>query len=565
VPDDNSCETVAPREAQPPFVLALDVGTSSVRAALYDSAAREVANTQSRLARRFCTTADGGAEVDAEESVNAVLQVINGCLARVSSISRIDALAVSCFWHSLVGVDASGRALTPVYGWADTRAAREVERLRARFDERETHARTGCRFHASYWPAKLLWLRYEHADTFRRVARWMSFGELLTLRLCGVTAASVSMASGTGLFDQRACVWDAPLVEFLNLRTEQLPTLAGDGERFMPAGEFATRFAVLARTRVFPAIGDGAANNVGEGCTTRARAALMVGTSAAMRVLYAGDVPDKLDSALWCYRLDRRRVCVGGALSDGGGLFDWMRRTLALDANAKESAALLDVNMKESGVSLNANAKEAVESGGESIEYGVESVESLENSVESFEEFEREVAALAPDAHGLTVLPFWAGERSAGWHAHAAGAILGLTAHTRAAEIVRAALESVAYRLAVVARALDSHAPQAEVRASGGALRRSRAWAQIIADVTNRPLRLSRFREASSRGVALLALEATGAIKSMDEIETAAGELVEPDAARHAIYQRGLERQQKFYDLLINDQKVARLLLNSSG
>ncbi|HYH84208.1 MAG TPA: gluconokinase [Pyrinomonadaceae bacterium] len=519
VPHDNSDEAAEPCDAQPPFVLALDVGTSSVRAALYDSAAREVAGTQARFSRGFCTTADGGAQVDAEESVEEVLRVVAESLALVPALlaPKIESLAVSCFWHSLVGVGAGGHALTPVYGWADTRAARQAEALRERFDERETHARTGCRFHASYWPAKLLWLQQENADTFRSVERWMSFGELLTLRLCGAGAASVSMASGTGLFDVRACAWDAPLVEFLNLRPAQLPPLADDGESFALSADAAARLPFLKRARVFPAIGDGAANNIGEGCATSARAALMIGTSAAMRVVYEGDAPEAVDPALWLYRASRRRVCVGGALSDGGGLFDWMTRTLALAATTDESTT-------------------------------------------SVEEFEQAVAALAPDAHGLTVLPFWAGERSTGWHAHAAGALLGLTSHTRPVEIVRAALESVAYRLALVARSLDALAPGAELRASGGALRNSIAWAQIVADVMGRPLRLSRIGEASSRGAALLALEATGAIKSVCDIETPAGETVEPNAAHHEIYARGLERHQKFYDLLIGNQEIARLL-----
>src|SRR5687767_9892947 len=104
VPHDNSDEAAEPLDAQPPFVLALDVGTSSVRAALYDAAALEVAGTQARLMRGFCTTADGGAQVEAEESVADVLRVVAESLALIPTqlASRIESLAVSCFWHSLV-------------------------------------------------------------------------------------------------------------------------------------------------------------------------------------------------------------------------------------------------------------------------------------------------------------------------------------------------------------------------------------------------------------------------------------------------------------------------------
>jgi gluconokinase len=511
--------TAPPREAEPPFVLALDVGTSGVRAAFYDARGREVGGTEARLARAFCTTADGGSEADAEESVAEVARLLDEALGRAPSevSARADALAVSCFWHSLVGVSRAGRAVTPVYGWADTRAAAQAERLGREFDERETHARTGCRFHPSYWPAKLLWLREERPRLWREAARWVSFGELLTERLCGAARASVSMASGTGLFDQRALDWDAPLAGALDLNPEQFSPLARRGEALALNEEFAARWPSLRAARVLPAVADGAANNVGEGCTTRARVALMVGTSGAMRVAYEGDPPARLDSGLWCYRVDERRALVGGALSDGGGLYAWLKETLALAPK-----------------------------GG-----GVTESESWTGE----EELERAVAALAPDAHGLTVLPFWSGERSTGWHARAAGAILGLRAHTRPAEIVRAALEAVAYRFAHVAAALAEHAPGAEVRASGGALRASRAWTQILADVLGRPVRPSRVREASSRGAALLALEATGAIQSVSDLDAPAGRGVEPDPARGAVYRRGLERQQKFYDLLIDNRQ----------
>lgn len=512
VPADTLEGKIHPRDAMTPLVLAIDVGTSSVRAAIYDAAAREVASTQSQLVRRFCTTAHGGSEVEADDAFRDVARAIDESLRLAASakLAHVGAVAVSCFWHSLVGVDAEGRALTPVYGWADTRAAEDAARLRDEFDERATHARTGCRFHSSYWPAKFRWLRRERADAWRASAGWMTFGEYLTLRLCGETRASISMASGTGIFNQRECDWDATLAEGLGLRAERLPALARDDESLAISDEHAARWPALRGARLFPATGDGGANNVGEGCTSRERVALMVGTSGAMRVAYEGEPPAALDSGLWCYRINRRRVVVGGALSDGGGLFAWLRNSLAQPA--------------------------------------------------SEEEFERAVAELAPDAHGLTILPFWAGERSTGWNAHASGSILGLTAHTRPFEIVRAALEAVAYRFASIAHALEAHAPGARITASGGALRLSLSWPQIIADVLGRPLHLSGVHEASSRGAALLALASMGAIKSLDDAEAPTSAAIAPDAARREIYLRGLERQRAFYELLVNDQEAARML-----
>src|SRR6185436_11693294 len=91
----------------------------------------------------------------------------------------IDAVGVSAFWHSLVGADAAGRALTPVLPWSDLRADDEAAALRKELNERRVHDRTGCRLHPSYWPARLRWFRAHEGSLFRRVDRWMSFTDLL--------------------------------------------------------------------------------------------------------------------------------------------------------------------------------------------------------------------------------------------------------------------------------------------------------------------------------------------------------------------------------------------------
>ncbi|HEX8096821.1 MAG TPA: gluconokinase, partial [Pyrinomonadaceae bacterium] len=365
------------------LVLALDVGTSGVRGALFNSRARELTGTASRIVRGPEATHAGEATLDADEALEQAATTVDAVLAKSAGpAARIQSVAVSCFWHSLVGVNDEGRAVTPVFGWGDTRAARAAEELRARFDERATHARTGCRFHPSYWPAKLLWLRREHADVYKRVSRWMSFGEYLLSRFCGEAAASLSMASGTGLLDLRRCVWDEELLAFLGLDTAQMPAISATDAAFNSlTPEYARRWPQLSGARLSPAVADGAANNVGSGCTTHDRAALMIGTSGAMRVMWEGSPPDGLPPALWCYRVDDRRVLVGGALSDGGGLYHWLNEVLALEGDSQR--------------------------------------------------VEEELAAMEPDAHGLTVLPFWSGERSTGWAPEARGAILGLTTATR--------------------------------------------------------------------------------------------------------------------------------------
>lgn len=482
---------------KPSFVLSIDVGTSGVRAALFDERANEVHGVRSR---RNAETLSDFAELGADTLVDEVTKTIDELLTdNFHTTGQIELIAISTFWHSLIGIDAVGRATTPILTWADTRAAQIANDLPSRFDENEIHSRTGCRFHPSYWPAKLQWLKNEHTEKFHNTRSWLGFAEYLCLRLFGETATTISMASATGLFNQQQCNWDWDFVEALGIAPDTLPVIK-TGMNSQLSDAFALRWPALAKARLVTIVGDGAANNIGAGCTTKETIALMVGTSGAMRVVFAGDPPAQLEPGLWSYRVCNERVVVGGALSDGGGLFQWLTESM----NVNQDPAAL----------------------------------------------QKEIAALAPDAHRLTILPFWSGERSTGWLAEAHGGIFGLRQQTTPVELIRATLESIAYRFALIARALDRIAPDATLVASGNALRSSPVWAQIIADVLGRPLMFGGTPEASSRGAALLALEAVGKIGTIEEDSVLVEQVFEPDMTRHARYQQGLARQEELYQRL---------------
>lgn len=485
------------------LILALDVGTSSVRAGLYDVEGNVLPRTMIKMERKLAATDDGGAEIDADEAFQQVVDAVDNVLKRSSPrSSQIICVAISSFWHSLVGVDAKGQPTTKVFGWADTRSRDHVETLRKACDESEVHDRTGARFHSSFWPAKLMWLRSKQPKQFRATAKWLSFSDYLTFKLSGRYLTSVSMASATGIFDIRAITWDAPLAKTVKVKYDSFPEIAGDDERFHLTGEWSKRWPALAATGWFPAIGDGAANNLGAGCTTKSRAALMIGTSGAMRVAYKGEPPATIPSGLWCYRIDSDRVIMGGALSDGGGLYSWLKDNLRLPQKDDTTEA--------------------------------------------------EIAKRKPDGHGLTFLPFVAGERSTGYHEDATGAVLGLRTATDAVDIVQAALESVAYRFAEIYDELNDVVDIREIIASGGALRESPVWTQIIADVVGRKMSLPDTREASSRGAVLLALESIGRIKNIESLKIQRGRSFTPQRPSRLAYAKAKKRHRSFYDLLID-------------
>jgi gluconokinase len=164
---------------------------------------------------------------------------------------------------------------------------------------------------------------------------------------------------------------------------------------------------------------------------------------------------------------------------------------------------------------------------------------------------EAEIAKREPDGHGLIFLPFLAGERSTGYLESASGSILGLKSSTDTIDIVQAALESVAYRFAEIFDQLNEVVKIIEIIASGGALRESPVWTQIIADVIGRNMSLPDTREASSRGAVLLALETIGKIENIEQIQTPNGSHVEADKSRHVTYARARKHHEAKYKLLV--------------
>ncbi|MEA2527865.1 MAG: gluconokinase [Thermomicrobiales bacterium] len=496
-------------EAEAPLVLALDMGTSSLRALLFDRRGRPVDGTEAQRPYDLRTTPDGGAEADAAPLFELLLGCIDGALqAAGGRVAEIGAVGSSCFWHSLLGLDERGTAVTPIYYWADTRSVRQVDELRREIDVATMHARTGCPLHSSFWPAKLRWLRATAPATFGQVARWCSFGEYVMRRLHGEAAAGVSiaMASGTGMLDVRRLESDAEMLAVTGVDREQLaPLIDRDTPATSIGREYAARWPALAEVPWFPSLGDGACANVGGGAIGPDRLALTLGTSGAMRMVTPiVDLP--LPDRLWMYRLDRAHGILGGALSSGGNVPAWLRRLL--------------------GIEVAADAW-------------------------------REAGELAPDAHGLTMLPFIAGERAPSWNAHAHGVVAGLTLATGPKELLRAGMEAVAYRFALIYEALAPFAAAGhEIVAGGAAILNSPAWLQIIVDVLDHDvLAPPPDEEASARGAAIAALVAIGVLTDLsaapDPVDGAV--VYRPDRDRHERYRAGLARHVRLEGLLFPD------------
>jgi gluconokinase len=492
---------------------------------LFDQRAKVVEGTLASRPYSVRTAADGRAELDAEAMFNAFASALDEVVSKGEG-ANIAAVAASSLASNILAVDENGNALTPAYLYSDTRDADAVVDLRARVDWRPIYDRTGCPLHTSYLPARLLWIRQTQPELFMRASCWVSLHEYFLLRLFGRSIISHSLASWTGLLDRASLDWDEEVLTLVGVSRERLSPLASAKDSLTGLdGTYSARWKALSAARFFPALGDGAAANIGSGCSDASRIAVTVGTSGALRTVVPGAIavapllqpsrsgahrgdegspnppPLSIPAGLWLYHVDERRSLLGGSLNNGGNVFAYLRRTLRLPEPVAE---------------------------------------------------ERDLESLEPDAHGLTVLPYFAGERSPGYHGDARAAIVGLSLGTGPVEIMRATLEAVAYRMAAIFDLILLAIPaQREIIASGTALLHSPAWVQILADVIGQAITVSGEEQATARGAALLALEAVGAIRDAVDIVPAFGKTFTPNSQHRQVYMRARERQGRLYSLLI--------------
>jgi gluconokinase len=472
----------------PPLILALDVGTSSTKTALFNLRAEMLPATVAHEPYALRVGPDGTAELDASKLEQAVTRAIRRTLAarrKLAGNPPVVAVGMSCFWHSLLG-ERNGRP-SPIYTWADGRCRDDAERLRAHLNEKVYQAQTGCLLRAPYWPAKLRWLR--RTGKAPRDANWISPADWLYGRLTGTFTTSQSMANGTGLFDGRRRRWDPALLKLCGVREAQLPAISDEPWRqgaaeMLPALH---RFPELRDAQWFPALGDGACSNLGSDAVTGQNAALNLGTSGAVRVIRPTR-PAKVPTGLFCYQVDAQRALLGGAISNAGNLRVWALRELRLS--------------------------------------------------EQPQAIERALAGRSTPVPGLTVLPFWAIERSPSWPEHLSGTITGMTYATTALDLLQAVTESTYHRLAQITDLLAAHHGQLHLTVSGG-IQHSSGSLQRLANVLGRPLRACLEPEASLRGAAVYVAERMNQKVAL----LRPGKLYRPRAAAAAAYAQAREAQ----------------------
>jgi glycerol kinase len=455
------------------YILALDQGTTSSRAIVFDAGGEVRAVAQTELRQIFPQA--GWVEHDPMEIWRSQIAVAKQALER-AQITAADLAAIgianqretTVLWDRTTGLPLHNAIV-----WQDRRTAPDCDRLKAQGALPLVQSKTGLVIDAYFSGSKLRWL-LDHVPSARQraMAGELAFGTIDSWLLWNLTGGKVhatdaSNASRTMLYDIHAGRWDSELLDLMQIPPRVLPVVRGSSEIL---GESLPELLGRA-VPIGSIIGDQQAALFGQTCFTRGLAKNTYGTGCFM-LMHVGDEPavsrhQLLSTVAWQIGA-ARQYALEGSVFVGGAVVRWLRDGLGLIDSAAD-------------------------------------VENLAQSV--------------PDSGGVYLVPAFAGLGAPHWDQYARGSISGITGGTTAAHIARAAVESIAFQVADVLDVMrqDSAIAVRQLRADGGAAANN-LLLQFQADLLGVPVLRPKITETTALGAAYLAGLAVGFFKSQQEL-----------------------------------------------
>jgi len=456
-----------------PFILALDQGTTSSRAIVFDHDGAIKSVAQKEFTQMF--PAAGWVEHDPQEIWASQIGVAVEALGRahvrpkdLAAIGITNQRETTIVWDRETG--------EPVYNaivWQDRRTADYCERLKAEGAGETIQAKTGLLIDAYFSASKIRWILDNVPGARARAdAGKLAFGTVDTWLVWKLTSHSrhitdVSNASRTMLFDIHTLQWDEELLRLFGIPASMLPDVRSSSEIY---GNVSTTLGIES-VPIAGIAGDQQAALFGQMCRQPGMSKNTYGTGCFL-LQNIGTTPTRSNQRLVttvAWRIgERTEYALEGSVFIGGAVVQWIRDGLGLIRTAPEVEAL---------------------------------------------------AASVPDNGGVYLVPAFAGLGAPHWDPYARGTIVGITRGTTAGHLARAALESIAYQVADLldAMAADAGIPLKELRVDGGAATNDTLM-QFQADLLGVPVVRPAITETTALGAAYLAGLAVGFWPSVDAI-----------------------------------------------
>lgn len=484
-----------------PFVIGLDIGTTSTCGVLFSPAARSVQHAVS-LPMRLLSPEAGWSEQSPDEWWSNCLTILRD-LAEHASSGPILGLCVTGMVPTLVALDRNDRLLRNSIQQGDGRCGAEVEALRSQIDEARFLQRTGNGINQQLLTPKLMWLSKHEPSVFSQIRTVIGSYDYITYRLTGEKRVDVNWALEAGFYDIQQERLDSGLIELSGLPRAVIPASSVSREivgRVTP--HVCSQTGLPSGLPVYGGAADHIASALASGVVKDGDTLLKFGGAGDIVVASTHLAPD---SRLFLdLHLAPGLYAPNGCMATSGAAVNWLERVLADGAESRQHR-----------------------------------------------ELDYEATTVAPGADGLVCLPYFLGEKTPIHDPYARGAFVNLSLNHTRAHIWRALLESVAFGFRHhigVLQELGHHCSRL-IASDGGS--RSTLWMQIVADVMGRPVHVVENSHGSALGAAAVAAVGSGCMDWADVADLAKEKrTIAPGPQASVVYDERFRQYRTLYEAL---------------
>ncbi|EKN62504.1 carbohydrate kinase FGGY [Neobacillus bataviensis LMG 21833] len=481
------------------FVIGLDVGTTSVKACVFNLHGKLIADVEKGITSIY--PQQGWVEQNPDEIEQSAILAVREAIEKAAiEKNELISLGFSAAMHSLICINEEGRPISPALIWADGRSYKQADEVINTIGNK-VYAKTGTPIHPMTPFIKLLWMKENDYTPYKNAKYFMSIKEYLLLCWFGERVIDYSMASATGLFNPSTHQWEPELLELTGVTENQLSEIVPPTKIVKGINrDKAEAMGISADMPIVIGAADGQLANLGNGAILPGEVAVSVGTSGAIRQVTKG-VKISESRETFCYSFTEDSSIIGGPTNNGGIAIQWLKDLL--------------------------------------------------NDQRSFTEFLSDAEQIAPGADGMLFLPYLNGERAPIWNQLAKGNFYGVSITHKKEHFIRAVLEGITFNLYQIGKALERLAGEPKKVYVNGGLARSPLWLQMMADVFDAEIYVSESHHSAAWGAAWTSLVAIHKVDSFEEIKKniPMGKATIPNKENSEQYKKIYEN----YEILAND------------
>jgi gluconokinase len=464
---------------QASYIIGIDIGTGSTKAVAvgHDGQVRHTA-------QQYYTAINDGEK--SEQDASTVCQAFQQCIREVVAAIGAPPVAVSLSsaMHSIMAVDEKGAPLTKAMLWSDTRSSKIAAALRTSSLGKRIYLATGTPLHSMSPLCKIKWLQENAPDIFSKAAKFISIKEFIWHQLFDEYVIDHSLASATGLFNVLHLQWEEEALSFAGINGQQLS--APVPVTYTKAGiksSVAAAMQLPAETPVLVGASDGTLANLGSLCLSADEAAITIGTSGAVRITSSRPVQN-FERMIFNYLLDEQTFVCGGAINNGGNVFEWLLKNIF----------------------------------------------AQHKQVTKYEQLFALLPTVPPGCDGLLFLPYLHGERAPIWDEESCGLFIGLTSAHTLSHLARAVAEGVCFALYHILSSIEEICGSIDKINISGGIVHSGEMMQLLADVTGKRVVVQQTEDASALGAVYLAQKAMGIIRDYAVLPEKETSLFQPNS-----------------------------------